>query len=218
MRSGKMRHSNSTWSLSAWTNHYNKRKRKSSPEEPPEPTRRPSLVETVYDINRIDAKGRSLLFYAAQCDQPEVAVQLINAGCDANIADHHGNTPLHEAAEYGHIEIVNLLIEKGKCRLNPINALGQTPLMKAVANDNLQICKILIKAGCDKDSLDHLNRSALLIGLREGSEDSVLYLLKSGSDVNIVDGEGHSALYYAVFSTYLTSLLIAKKLMHTSKL
>lgn len=105
-----LRHSSSTWSIMS-----TKRKRKASPTL----TRQASTSENLLaDINKLDSKGRSLLFLAARCDQPEVAVQLLAAGCDANLADSEGNTPLHEAAECGHKEVVHILLHNGNYTLH----------------------------------------------------------------------------------------------------
>lgn len=88
-----------------------KKKRKASPVL----TRQMSHPENILaDINKLDSKGRSLLFLAARCDQPEVAIQLLDAGCNANLANSEGNTPLHEAAECGHFEVVQILLRNGK--------------------------------------------------------------------------------------------------------
>lgn len=165
------------------------------------------------DINKLDSKGRSLLFLAARCDQPEVAIQLLDAGCNANLANSEGNTPLHEAAECGHVEVVNILLKNGQCDINAKNLFGQTPLMRAVFTDNLEVVKRLIKAGSDLHRVDSLGKSALMIGLQEGAERSCLYLIKAGSDVNMTDHEGHSVLFYSVHSSYLHTLDVAKKLI-----
>ncbi|XP_048778660.1 ankyrin repeat domain-containing protein 7-like [Ostrea edulis] len=202
-----LRHSSSTWSIMS-----TKRKRKASPTL----TRQASTSENLLaDINKLDSKGRSLLFLAARCDQPEVAVQLLAAGCDANLADSEGNTPLHEAAECGHKEVVHILLHNGQCDIDAKNVLGQTPVMRAVFNDNQEVVKVLVKAGSDLHHVDHLGKSALMIGLQEGAEKSCLYLIKAGSDVNRTDHEGRSVLFYAVHSSYLHTLNVAKKLFKT---
>lgn len=142
-----------------------------------------------------------------------MAFQLLAAGCDANLADSEGNTPLHEAAEAGHLEVLRILLKNGKCDVNAKNVFGQTPLMRAVFNENLEVVKLLVKAGSDLHVLDHLGKSSLMIGVQEGAEKSCLYLIKAGSDVNLADHEGHSVLFYAVHSSYLHTLDVARKLM-----
>lgn len=52
-----------------------------------------------------------------------------------------------------------------------------------------------------------------MVGLQEGAEKSCLYLVKAGSDVNLTDREGQSVLFYAVHSSYLHTLEVAKKLI-----
>ena len=59
-----------------------------------------------------------------------------------------GDTPLHSAARWGRIEIVNMLIEAGAL-IDPKNALNQTPLHYAVVYQHPEVVKVLLKAGAD---------------------------------------------------------------------
>ena len=67
------------------------------------------------DVNATDEQGRSLLFYASRYVQTETIKQLLQAGCDPNIKDNFGKTPLHEAIERGSLEVAKVLIKEGKC-------------------------------------------------------------------------------------------------------
>lgn len=67
------------------------------------------------EVNAKDSKGRTLLYYAAKYGQTEIARQLLEAGCDPNIADRNKNTPLHEATDGSHLEVIRLLVKSGKC-------------------------------------------------------------------------------------------------------
>jgi ankyrin repeat protein len=49
---------------------------------------------------------------------------------DKNPADSYGNTPLHMAAMWGHLEIVKLLLEHVKDK-NPVNNRQKTPIQIA---------------------------------------------------------------------------------------
>jgi len=58
---------------------------------------------------------------------------LVHFGADANIADSHLRTPLHRAAQFGHVEAVRLLLSLGA---NPIakDENGWTPLDRGAAH------------------------------------------------------------------------------------
>lgn len=100
----------STWSLITWSSPLSRRKRRKSSTDPP----RATFPKNAGEINKTDSKGRSLLYYAARYDQADVAIQLLAAGCDPNLSDKDGNTPLHEATENGYIDVVRLMLKQGK--------------------------------------------------------------------------------------------------------
>lgn len=61
-----------------------------------------------------------------------------------------GWTPLHLAAHYGQPEIVKLLLKNG-ADINAIasNAIGNTPIMAAIAGRNLEAIKSLVDGGAN---------------------------------------------------------------------
>ncbi|HEX8040072.1 MAG TPA: ankyrin repeat domain-containing protein [Chryseosolibacter sp.] len=61
-----------------------------------------------------------------------------------------GWTPLHLAAHYGQPEIVKLLLAKG-AGLDAFasNAIGNTPVMAAIAGRNLEVIRLLVSAGAN---------------------------------------------------------------------
>lgn len=101
--------SNSVWSLGAWSPTLLKRRRRSGDQH------KKVSHQHSNEVNKTDANGRTLLFYAATFDQPEVAIQLLDAGCDVNISDVKGNTALHESIESGSLDVARVLIKHGKC-------------------------------------------------------------------------------------------------------
>lgn len=50
-----------------------------------------------------------------------------------------GWTPLHEACNHGHSDVVSILINKG-ANMNVRGMGGDTPLHDAVVNDHSQVC------------------------------------------------------------------------------
>lgn len=77
------------------------------------------------DLEHMDALGRSAIYHAAQMGQYKVVAKLIETGADVNsIMYMSGYSPLHVAAEHGHLEIVQLLLRSGatpNLKCNDIN-------------------------------------------------------------------------------------------------
>ncbi|MCE9561234.1 MAG: ankyrin repeat domain-containing protein [Planctomycetes bacterium] len=57
--------------------------------------------------------GRTPLQLAAWYGNEKVVVYLLDKGADVNTADDHGYTPLHFAAEKGHLDVVKRLVKAG---------------------------------------------------------------------------------------------------------
>ena len=71
---------------------------------------------------------------------------LSSPGADVNATDERGNTPLLEAARYGHEDICRLLIAAG-ANLKAKDKDGKTALMLAVQNNHDDVVRVLKQAG-----------------------------------------------------------------------
>jgi ankyrin repeat protein len=65
-----------------------------------------------------------------------------------DIKNSMDNTLLHEAAEYGNVGIVDLIL-KTNIDINALNKYNETALYTSIKNDNYKIAIILIKKGAD---------------------------------------------------------------------
>ncbi|XP_062601272.1 GA-binding protein subunit beta-1-like [Saccostrea cucullata] len=63
---------------------------------------------------------------------------------------------------------------------------------------DIDIVKVLIKAGARVDCKDNSGKTPLLLALEDGKFKIAEYLIKHGSDVNEVDDLGQSALHLVV--------------------
>ena len=69
-------------------------------------------------------------------------------GIDYNCPDTEGNTPLHFAAQAGHVEVVSFLLTKVRgIQVDPVNIQGFTPLMKAALQGRVKCSKLLLFSG-----------------------------------------------------------------------
>lgn len=69
---------------------------------------------TPNEINTKDSHGRTVLFYAARFGKLNAVKNLIKAGGDPNIPDVDGSSPIHEAVERCHHDVVKVLLKQSK--------------------------------------------------------------------------------------------------------
>jgi ankyrin repeat protein len=89
-------------------------------------------------------KKTSSVFEAIERGDIAIIRDLIAKGWD--VKQDNSRIPLHLAAERGHLEIVNLLLEKG-ADINAPDKNGLTPLCVAALNRNSEIVNLLLKKG-----------------------------------------------------------------------
>ncbi|CAD6227731.1 GSCOCG00006186001-RA-CDS [Cotesia congregata] len=96
-------------------------------------------------------KGETKLHVACINNNIQEVVNLLAAGHPVDVRDHMGWTPLHEAANYGHIEIVQLLIDHGANVNDPGGPKcgNITPLHDAASCGHFSVMNLLIKHGAD---------------------------------------------------------------------
>nr|CAD7426767.1 unnamed protein product [Timema monikensis] len=109
--------------------------------------------------------------------------------------DNIGSSLLHLAADYGHLNIVKCLVDKG-ADINQPNREGFKPLHVATRSGHLEVVQFLVGLKQNfKESLDE--HKILLIASENGHIRIVNYLLDL-IDINTVDSEGCTALHAAV--------------------
>jgi hypothetical protein len=104
------------------------------------------------------------------------------------IGAHWGWTPLHLAAHYGHLEIVDLLIEQhADLEAKALNAIGNTPLGAAVWGDRLDVVERLIRAGADLNVKNNFGQAPLHRAVHRGAHRIARLLIASGADPELVE-------------------------------
>ncbi|KAG6434904.1 hypothetical protein SASPL_106548 [Salvia splendens] len=108
--------------------------------------------------------------------------EILKATADGIIKALKGDTPLIEAANAGHINVVEFLIIH-KAQLQAANKKGFTALHYAVQKDNRDLMELLLNNGAptEKDSVDG---TPLQIAASQGQLKSIKLLLKFGAEPN----------------------------------
>ncbi|XP_010220063.1 PREDICTED: NF-kappa-B inhibitor alpha [Tinamus guttatus] len=142
--------------------------------------------------------SQTALHLAVITDQPEIAENLLKAGCDPEIRDFRGNTPLHIACEQGSLRSVSVLTQHCQQHhlpsvLQATNYNGHTCLHLASIQGYLAVVEYLLSLGADVNAQEPCNgRTALHLAVDLQNSDLVSLLVKHGADVNKVTYQGYS--------------------------
>ncbi len=80
---------------------------------------------------------------------------MLSRGANPNIRDAKGNAPLHAAALLGYVEGAELLLGN-KAQVNLANNAGETALIIAVQQRNVQMVRLLLSNGADPKIADRI--------------------------------------------------------------
>ena len=104
------------------------------------------------DINKPDGRGLHPVFYAVgYCDILRVLIEEHHANISVQ-SQEDGNSILHQAVDYRHVDSVRYLIERG-CPIDARNSCEETPLLLAMKHDLYEVIPILLENGADVNAV-----------------------------------------------------------------
>jgi uncharacterized protein len=150
--------------------------------------------------NLLVSRGATLSLFEACAAGEFERVERIVADDPAAIKGHSidGWTPLHLAAFFGHVKIVELLLAHGAdVSARSTNSNGNTPLHASLASNHKFVAGLLIGHGADLNAADAGGWRPLHIAAANNNIETMKTLIAQGADVNAPNGEGKTAISLA---------------------
>ena len=154
-----------------------------------------------------------LYFAAASGHEGRVSEFLLVDGINVNYKDSdedsNGQSPLYNAAAYGHVNIIRLLHQAG-AELEIRTNFGSTPLHVAAFIDHRECVALLLMLGAKIDSVDTNNETPLHYASSGGKTETAKLLIECGAVTSLRNNDGKTPRDVAV-SGEIKSLFGLKK-------
>ena len=151
-------------------------------------------VSMTSDVNAVNDSGETQLILAAREGNLTKVRVLVEQGAHLNQSnDDEKHTPMHDAAAFGHLNIVQYLVEAG-ADVEREDYYGSTPVLRAAQQGHALVVRYLLDKGAQEASY---GETAMLQASSNGHLSVVQLLVERGSDPNQTNNEGHVALHEA---------------------
>jgi hypothetical protein len=138
------------------------------------------------------------LYYAAMLGFRDLAEQLITEHPEyVNARGVAEKTPIHAAADAGHVDLLSLLLEHG-ADADGRSFIDHTPLHVASWSGKIDAGKFLLDRGADINARDSEDWTALHLAALVGRVEFAQMLLERGAVVDARSDQGRTPFYQAV--------------------
>ncbi|EAY18875.1 hypothetical protein TVAG_295270 [Trichomonas vaginalis G3] len=140
--------------------------------------------------------GRNILHVACEKGNLRLVKSFVESGCDLEIKNKRGLTPLICELRSNQLEVVNYLLSVGDDK-DAKDKDGWTPLMYASFNGQIDVVKNLLTNGADKEAKNNNGYTPLMLASQCGHLEVVKYLVFNGANINVKANDGKTALKVA---------------------
>ncbi|XP_048250105.1 ankyrin repeat domain-containing protein 17-like isoform X2 [Haliotis rufescens] len=156
------------------------------------------LVSKGADVSLVDGGGNNSLHYACCGGDAETVKSVLSP----NVVDIDGRgwrrrTPMMEAADRGHREVVELLVSKG-ANVSLVDGGGNNSLHYACCGGDVETVKYVLSLNVvDIDGRGEVSRTPVMCAARWRNREVVEFLVSKGANVSLVDKIGNNILHLA---------------------
>ncbi|XP_040920115.1 ankyrin repeat and SOCS box protein 2-like isoform X2 [Toxotes jaculatrix] len=173
-----------------------------SPSPPPEPPDVPNCANPPEALSRFLYRAFRREFSPLQClimnGDAEALVGLVRQRSNSLMTPNdEGWIALHEAAYYGQLQCVRILLRAYPDSVNRRSLTNQTALLLAAGRGHVSCVDFLLQHGADPNIANKDRDTPLFTACEHPSEAIVELLLRSGAQVNLSCSQGATALHEA---------------------
>ena len=168
----------------------------------------PLTIDAYRYLKAFGSAEGALITYCGLGDT-DIVQLFLNYGMSPN-TEYNGSYCIHQPAQFGHLDTVKFLIEKG-ADINQVDDSHNSALMLAVRDNHLEVVKYLVGKGADLEQRDEGGYTALLLAVAHGRINVVEYLIEIGADLQVQNEDGENALRIAQVERLDNLSLILKR-------
>ena len=150
----------------------------------------PRSKEKISHDKAIQNYGTKLRTFSSEGLDTAIAQLLKEANCKhldiIDTTDTWGYTALIEASMWGHVDVIEMLLQHN-AKVDSQSAAGETALHWAAMNGHNQVVSVLLHSGADPNAQQNKGQTPLHLAAQKNHPDIAKSLIRSGCNCNIKD-------------------------------
>jgi ankyrin repeat protein len=160
---------------------------------------RPMFLFDLHLLESVNEKGVTPLILAAQKGNLPVVQALLRPphAVDPTTGASDGTTAVLQAAHFGHVDVLEMLLLQSDGLIEAANGNGTTPLMRAAQEGHLPAVECLLQYGAAVNRENRVQMTPLLLAAQRGHAMTCARLLRAGARHDHKTAQQQSALNLA---------------------